>query len=132
MLSCFFVLCFLAYVFAQDGSTAQGFIILPCRVVSVHDGDTVTVDVTVRVSVRLLDCWAPEITGEEKEDGLKSKKKLEEFVAGKNGQLTIPIHSNLSQSITFGRLLGRLVVDGKDTSSRMVEAGAATKKKEGD
>jgi len=102
---------------------------MPARIVSVHDGDTVTAEITVRLNVRLIDCWAPEVTGKEKPEGLKSKARLTELASGKNGTLTIPIGDDLGDSFTFGRVLARLNVDGKDISEIMVEEKFATKVK---
>lgn len=100
---------------------------LPCQVVSVYDGDTLAVDVTFRMNVRLLDCWAPEITGEERPQGLKSKERLTQLALGKKGTLTVPFGGNdLGDSFTFGRTLARLVIDGQDVSQQMVLDGFAT------
>jgi endonuclease YncB( thermonuclease family) len=105
-------------------------IVVPCKIVDIHDGDTLTVDVTFRVNVRLLDCWAPEVTGDERDSGLMSKAKLESLAASKAGLLTVPLGDSLGKSLTFGRVLARISVDGKDLSDSMVAAGAATKTKE--
>lgn len=102
---------------------------LPCKIVSVYDGDTATAELTLRMNVRLLDCWAPEVTGPEKEEGLKSKATLERLVLGKDCTLQIPLQGNLAESFSFGRVLGRLFVGGEDVSRQMVEAGAATARK---
>lgn len=110
-----------------DAPTPQ--FVMPARIVSVHDGDTVTAEITVRLNVRLIDCWAPEVTGKEKPEGLKSKARLTELASGKNGTLTIPIGDDLGDSFTFGRVLARLNVDGKDISEIMVEEKFATKVK---
>ena len=104
-------------------------IVIPAVVRAVHDGDTVTAEVTVRLNVRLLDCWAPEVTGREKAEGLKSKARLTELVDGKQGVLTIPFGNDLGDSFTFGRVLGRLWIDGKDVSETMVAEKFATKEK---
>ena len=36
-------------------------LVLPCKVIDVHDGDTLTIEVTLTASVRLLECWAEEL-----------------------------------------------------------------------
>jgi endonuclease YncB( thermonuclease family) len=106
-------------------------IVVPAKVIAVGDGDTVTVELTLRANLRLLDCWAPETNKPaEKVRGLKSKAKLEAIAAGKTGLVTIPLGENLSKSISLGRLLGRLTIDGKDVSDEMVKSGFATKNKE--
>jgi len=60
---------------------------LPCKVVKVYDGDTVTVDVTIRCRVRLIDCWAPELRDP---GGKESQKHLAQIALDKNGTLQIP------------------------------------------
>ena len=74
----FILLCF-AYsfvilVFNQITNSKNETKIVETAIVSgIHDGDTIKVKVTKEYSVRLIDCWAPEITGKEKDQGLKSK-----------------------------------------------------------
>jgi len=36
-------------------------LVLPCAIVEVYDGDTITVRLTLDLRVRMLDCWTPEI-----------------------------------------------------------------------
>ena len=105
-------------------------ITLPCRVVSVHDGDTCTIELTTRANIRLLDCWAPELS--EGESGQRARQRLAELVEGKEGLVTIPVHETLGKSFTFGRLLARLRVDNRDVSEAMVSEGFATKQREGE
>lgn len=104
---------------------------LPCVVDRVYDGDTLTVTVKLTTSVRLLDCWAPEVTGDEKPRGLVSAAKLREMAEGKTGIVWVPVGDTLQQSLTFGRVLGHVWIDGHDRplSQQMVEAGLATKAK---
>lgn len=105
-------------------------LVIPVSVVSVGDGDTVTVDITIRANVRLLDCWAPETNKpNEKVRGLKSKARLESLARGKKALLTVPLGDNLGRSLSLGRVLGKLSIDGKDISEQMVKEGYATKTK---
>jgi endonuclease YncB( thermonuclease family) len=102
----------------------------PCTVVDVYDGDTVVVDVTRRLRIRLLDCWAAEIRGgtqASKAKGQAAKKKLEDFLAGAQAVvLHIPIEDNDAKDwMTMSRVLGRLFADGRDVSVEMVESGQA-------
>jgi endonuclease YncB( thermonuclease family) len=100
----------------------------------VIDGDTLDVLITVPVRVRMLDCWAPEITGGEKLDGLASKALLEQMAP-----VGSPVHVNiptgdidaLAGVFTFGRVLGEVwrVGDDESLSALMVAAGAATREK---
>lgn len=103
-------------------------ITLPIVVESVHDGDTLTVEIRIKSSIRMLDCWAPEVTGDEKPRGLVSAAKLRQLAEGKSGIVWIPMHSATNQSLTFGRVLGHVWIDGHDRplSQQMVEAGLAT------
>lgn len=115
---------------ALTAETPTPQIVVPCRVIDGYrDGDTLTAEVTLRMRVRLIDCWAPEITGKEKTEGLKSKKRLEELALGKTGLLTVPLFEDLGKSTTLSRIAGRLTIDGKDISEQMVREGFATKEK---
>lgn len=107
-----------------------------CVVVDVYDGDTVVVDVTRRLRVRLLDCWAAEIRGgtaKQKEKGRQARDQLEKFIADARAVvLHIPAEDNDAQDwMSMGRVLGRLFVDGKDVSVEMVDSGHATATKSG-
>ena len=85
---------------------------LPCRVVSVHDGDTLTVDVVIRANVRLIDCWAPELW---QPGGKDSRDRLRAVADGRPGTLWIPTTGadNLADVLTFGRVAGHVWVDGQ-------------------
>ena len=112
-------------------------IVTDAKVVEVYDGDTVVVEITKRVRVRLLDCWAPEIRGGDlatRLNGQVSKKHLSELVSGRDVILEMPTSGNrhIGESFTFGRVLGHLYLPGDDQtiSDKMVKAGMATKEKE--
>ena len=47
-------------------------LVVPCTITEWYDGDTPTVEITLRIRVRLEDCWAPEVTGRNKAQGLAS------------------------------------------------------------
>lgn len=103
------------------------------RVTRVIDGDTVEVTISKTVTVRLLDCWAPEARGLGKAPGLAAKAFLEDMVKGKAVTLEVPTEANgeLSGLFTFGRVLGRLWLKGQNVAAAMVAAGKATAKKSG-
>lgn len=112
---------------------------LPASVVSVHDGDTLTVDITIRANVRLCgdgndeekkECWAPELKAP---GGLASRENLKRAALGQRGTLVIPIGdaNNLSQLFTLGRILGDMWIDGDSMSERQVRTGHASSKKGG-
>ncbi|MCP9473344.1 MAG: hypothetical protein NNA30_11480 [Nitrospira sp.] len=108
---------------------------LPGRVVEVHDGDTLTVEVRYLLKVRLVDCWAPELkrpvlrdgeavidrkTGrtimEDNPEGMRSRDHLRSLALGKPCAVAIPIGEDIAKSLTFGRWLGRVIVNGDDLS----------------
>ncbi len=106
------------------------------RVVSVYDGDTVVVEVTKRLRVRLIDTWAPEIRTrdlEAKRRGIAARDYLRGIIKpGQEVTLEIPTASNgdIGKSFTFSRVLGRIYAGGDDVSKTMIEAGHATKDKQ--
>jgi endonuclease YncB( thermonuclease family) len=108
-----------------------------CRIVEVIDGDTLEVEVTKRVRVRLLDCWAPEsrtLDLAEKKKGLIAKGHLRQIAEGQPGVLYIAGHETceLGDSLTLGRVLGQIWVDGPDKRSlaeiQVANKFAATRK----
>lgn len=105
-------------------------ITIPARVLSVRDGDTLKVECRLIMDVRLLDCWAPEITGPEKESGIKSKLNLKQMAEGKSAVLFVPWNGEIGKMTSLGRVLGRVIVNGKDMSAEQVQSGNATATKE--
>lgn len=107
---------------------------LPCQVIKVHDGDTVTVTATVTMNVRLIDCWAPEITGIQKPQGIKSQNNLQNLALGRKGILQVPLggeNMSISDVTTLGRVLGYVWVNDVNMSVAQVQGGfAATTKEE--
>lgn len=105
-------------------------LVLPCKVISVYDGDTPTVTVSFIMKIRLKDCWAPEISGPQREKGLVSREKLKEMVLTKEGMLVVPLYDDLGKSTNLSRIVGILYVDGKNINTEMVRLGYATRTKE--
>ncbi|MEM8865627.1 MAG: hypothetical protein AAGF31_08815 [Planctomycetota bacterium] len=110
-----------------------------CKVIEVYDGDTLTVEITQRVRVRLLDCWAPEVRttdDSEKKLGLLSKNNLASLAEGKSGVIHVPTgHADRADDVlTFGRALGWIWVDGfsASLSRQQVKAGMASTVKDGE
>lgn len=93
-------------------------IVVPCKVVRAIDGDTVEVEVKLRVNVRLKDVDAPEL-GEP--GGIEAKRWLEGLCVGKEGELVVPVSGNLSRSISLGRVVGDVKVRGKSIAAAMRE-----------
>lgn len=106
------------------------------KVVSVYDGDTLTVEVTRRMRVRLLDCWASEVRTRdqaEKVRGIAAREHLRTLLpVGSGVVLQIPNHTDIGKSFTFGRVLGQVWTVGGSSSiaEQMVSAGHATKTKQ--
>jgi micrococcal nuclease len=92
--------------------------VVEAKVVSVHDGDTVTVLDTERVSykIRLAEIDAPE-SGQPY--GQKSKQVLSELVFNQRVKVTSPSKDR------YGRLIGYISLDGKDINEEMLQRGAA-------
>ena len=99
---------------------------------SVYDGDTVHVDIDLGLStwirgekIRLARIDAPEIRGEERPEGLRSKKFLADLILGKE-ILLVTIKDRKGK---FGRYLGEIwLKTGQgwlNVNDRMVEAGMA-------
>lgn len=123
-------------IFASDDNIKKTKIVEEAKVISVIDGDTIKVSVTKEFNVRLLDCWAPEITGPNKDSGLNSKRYLESILkSGDKIIVEIPTTNRFEDSVSLGRMLGYvwkdLNNDGKDDniSENIVKSGFATKTK---
>mgnify|MGYP002624333482 CR=1 FL=1 len=107
-------------------------------VTRVVDGDTVEVEVRRTVRVRLLDCWSPETRttdDDEKRRGLAAKRYLSEIALRKRATVFVPIDpdARFGDSMTFGRALGHVWLDGEDDSlsEMMVSSGHGTVTRDG-
>lgn len=110
----------------------QHGIALPCKVLSVHDGDTLKVECKFTMDIRLLDCWAPELSGENRLAGFKSRDNLKTMAEGKIGIVSVPLNSdNVGKVTSMSRVLGRVLVNGDDVGYLQVKGGFATKTKGG-
>ena len=114
------------------------------RVSRVLDGDTVEVEVTRKFTVRLRDCWAPEVHRNhdlpeprqtaELDRGLTSKRALEKLADGM--QVVLHVYADetgdFRRVTTMGRVLGDvyLAKNGVSLAAAQVEAGNATMEKE--
>ncbi len=105
----------------------------------VIDGDTIVVDIELGLGVALVSQYirlheinTPEITGEEKEQGLIARDYLVERLS--SGELEIEIRPEWGQNGkgSFGRWLGIVYVDGVDINAELMEKGYAEKYEEGD
>ena len=99
-------------------ASAAGLQVFPGRVVGVLDGDTVdvlTVD-HVQERIRLMGIDAPE---KAQAFGQRSKQFLADLVFGK----TVEIEWRHRER--YGRIVGRVLLDGRDVNLEMVQAGLA-------
>lgn len=100
-----------------------------------YDGDTGTAELKVRVKLRLLNCWAPEVRGKQRPQGLKSRDFLRKTVPpGSVIRVHIPTTGDLADSFTFGRVLADAwYIDDEagwvNIPETMVKTGHATKEK---
>jgi micrococcal nuclease len=101
----------------------------PAKVVRIIDGDTIVADIdlgfdiTMTKSVRLYGIDAPEIRGEGKELGLKSKAFLEALVSPDD---KIYIWVPYKETDSFGRVLGVIFdKDYKNINVAMIKGGHA-------
>lgn len=107
-------------------------VVARAKVDRVVDGDTVDVHLVIPVRVRLKDCWAPEMTGDDRVAGAASKAKMEELLpVGSEVHLDIETTEvdALLGVMTFGRVVGQIyhADQEKSVSEMMIEAGMATK-----
>lgn len=127
-------------------------IVFPVEVESVHDGDTVQIrriGSDLIIPLRLLDCWAPEVSirGNARafddakqsriiEAGLAARDALRGLAMDPNASCVVEIpfatirDRNLMDLFTFGRLLAFLWVNDENASRYLVDRGLATATKE--
>jgi len=104
-------------------------LVFPGRLTEVIDGDTVTVQIELPVRIRMLDCYAPELS---QPGGRESRRHLESIAGGHQVEVEVPlVRANESSDVfSFGRLLANVRIPG-DTlslSERQVLAGKARSK----
>ena len=99
-------------------------------VVSVYDGDTITVDFDLgfdlflkNQKIRLYGIDAPELKGAEKLSGLTSRDWLREKVLNKN--IVIKTHKDVKEK--YGRWLGEVYVDDLYINEQLITEGLAIK-----
>lgn len=98
------------------------------RVARVVDGDTLEVVVTKQLTVRLLDCWAPETRGAGREAGERARAELERVAAGREAVVFVPA-GDMHDMLTLSRMLAHVWVGGRHLASHMVARGLATAEK---
>lgn len=96
----------------------------------VIDGDTIHVSVTKTFRVRILDCWAPETRGENRDAGIESKRHLQSIIPqGSKITVHIPAGRTVGDSLSFGRVLADVYRGNDSVAEMMVEAGQATRER---
>lgn len=114
------------------------------KVVNVVDGDTLDVEITRTIRIRIRDCWAPESRTrdpEEKRRGIAAKTFLVGMAQGHPAIVFIPSAADgkFQDILTMGRFLGDVYLqgetmqhaEGESVAEVMVAKGFATKTKEG-
>jgi len=98
------------------------------HVTSVYDGDTITVDIDLGLDiwkrgekVRLYGIDAPEMRGEEREQGIVARDALRKLILGKE----ITLRTTKDSKGKYGRYLGVVLCDGCLVNDWMVENGHA-------
>jgi len=93
------------------------------EIVKIYDGDTITVildlgfGITKKEIIRLFGIDTPEIRGEERPDGLRSRERLIELIE-ENPDFYIKTYKDKAGK--YGRMLGELMVPDKKTSLNQV------------
>ena len=108
----------LSFLLIFSVCTASASKILQGKVVSVADGDTITVLDAEKNQhkIRLQGIDAPE---KAQAFGAKSKQALYEMVHGKTVQVSF------EKSDKYGRILGKVLLDGQDICHQQIKAGLA-------
>jgi micrococcal nuclease len=95
---------------------------------SVHDGDTLTLDIDLgfgvwlkNQTVRLHGINAPELKGLTKESAIRSKNRLIDLVLGKN----VILESIKDKKEKYGRWLGKIHIDGILVNEILIKEGLA-------
>lgn len=99
-------------------------------VTRVLDGDTLEVEITRKLKVRLLDCWAPE---KREAAGPASTANLKRLIGDGEITLMVPVRSSKVEDVwTFGRVLGYVWSKADadwSVNEQQVRQGHATKEK---
>ena len=108
----------LSFLLIFSVCTASASKIIQGKVVSVADGDTITVLDAEKNQhkIRLQGIDAPE---KAQAFGAKSKQALYEMVHGKTVQVSF------EKSDKYGRILGKVLLDGQDICHQQIKAGLA-------
>ena len=92
------------------------------RVTNVHDGDTITLEVSFRdftFPLRMSNLLAPELN---EQGGVRSRDKLRGIVEGQTIEVIVDKTNRVGK---YGRLLGRVMHKGLDVGEQMINQGFA-------
>lgn len=97
-------------------------------ITAVYDGDTVTANIDLGCNVwlhgeklRLFGIDAPEVRGEEREEGLKSRDWLRSVILNRE----VVVKTKKDKKGKYGRYLAEILVEGVDVATLSVAAGMA-------
>ena len=99
------------------------------EIIKVYDGDTVTAivdlgfSVKMKMRIRLTEINAPEVRGEEKTEGLKSRDFLREKILNK----TVTIKTEKTRG-KYGRYIATIYLEGENINELLVKKGLAEHK----
>lgn len=111
------------YDFSQQNLNTVNPLSKLCYVTEVYDGDTITVDIDLLEgefvlkdqSIRLFGIAAPEVRGEEREQGLIIRDLLRERILHK--LILVETHGRGK----FGRILGVIYLEGENINDWLLE-----------
>lgn len=113
---------------AEEGLTFSPYH-YQAKIVSVYDGDTVTLDVdlgfsiTSRQKIRLYGIDTPELRGEERPEGIKARDYLRKLCPVGS---TILLKTQKDRQGKYGRYLGTLYKADLNVNQHLVDKGYAT------
>lgn len=98
------------------------------EVTKVYDGDTITVDfdlgfgiILKKQKIRLIGINAPEVRGEQREDGLKTRDELRKRILGKK----VIIKTSKDKKGKYGRWLGEVFIKDENINQWLLNEGLA-------
>jgi micrococcal nuclease len=100
----------------------------PSEVISVYDGDTITVDVYLgfgiskRERLRLYNLDAPEVRGSERYEGLKSRDALRKKILHKNIRIETLKNDKKGK---YGRVIATIWLGDENINTWMIDNGYA-------
>ena len=108
----------------------------PAQVTAVYDADTITVDINLgfhtwrrNEKIRLFGINAPEVRGDSKPEGIKSRDWLRDKILGKEVSIqTVKARNDTDKRGKFGRYLAVIWSDGINLNEELVRLGLAAER----